>query len=364
MSHEWQKNDDFPIVKRSKLGFAEIGGIGQIVYKTVKYKKYLYQYHEIDYDFTGWMYRPLYDEIPTCSEDYGLTGTEILASICNLAKEYNSYNRKTHADLIAQWCEDNFHPYDIDVLYETYRKLDKDEERSERPNIYDGFFKASDFLRDMQNVYCVFSFYYAYVELCNGNPLMAYNLHEEVMYFDTLPFFEEYKYRDWKPYVPPTNEELNSNVNILEEMMKEAKEEPKNNLIPIEEIEFFRKNVLRDKKKIYQLVCDMIPDINMAIKFDAKKCQAEFTANVHSVFDICWYTIARMVASHAPSMDENVNTNKMSWDQKNIGVCINCGDFFARKSNRQQYCDSDECKRACNRNRQRKFQRRKREKIE
>jgi hypothetical protein len=367
MAYKWQEENDFPIVKRERLSFAEIGGIGQIVYKIVKYKRYELRHVNEDEDFNGEMYRPIYGEKPITSVDYGMTGLEILASICNLAKEYNKLpsqdNPRSKEDLIIKWCEENFHPYDIDSLYEAYRKMDNENERSETPNEYDGYFKKKDFIRDMQNVYNVFTFYFAYTELCDGRPEMAYNLYSEGFYFDTFPFFEEYKYDDWKQYIPPKDEDIKK-PSSPEELLKEMMEDRENTVeAKLVSLEHFRKNVLKDKKRIYQLVCDMIPEINMVIKFDSKACKAEFTANVKSVFDICWYTIARLVAAHAPSQDEDMKSGKFIWDQRNIGVCLNCGRYFNKNSNRQLYCDYDECKRACNRNRQKEFQRRRKEKI-
>lgn len=45
---------------------------------------------------------------------------------------------------------------------------------------------------------------------------------------------------------------------------------------------------------------ERIPDFNMRLKVNPKTNRIEFSADVNSVFDIAWFTLARMISEDPP----------------------------------------------------------------
>ena len=102
---------------------------------------------------------------------------------------------------------------------------------------------------------------------------------------------------------------------------------------------------------------ERIPDFNMRLKVNPKTNRIEFSADVNSVFDIAWFTLARMI-SEDPAPEK-----KGQPDDRLEGImicCRHCGDFLIRRNGRQEYCDKPDCQKARNAKNQREFRRRKR----
>lgn len=102
---------------------------------------------------------------------------------------------------------------------------------------------------------------------------------------------------------------------------------------------------------------ERIPDFNMRLKVNPKTNRIEFSADVNSVFDIAWFTLARMISEDPPP------ENKGRSDDRPEGImicCRHCGDFLIRRNGRQEYCDKPDCQKARNAKNQREFRRRKR----
>ncbi len=103
---------------------------------------------------------------------------------------------------------------------------------------------------------------------------------------------------------------------------------------------------------------ERIPDFNMCLKVNPKTNRIEFSADVNSVFDIAWFTLARMI-----SEDPAPENKGLSNDDHSEGImicCRHCGDFLIRRNGRQEYCDKPDCQKAWNAKNQREFRRRKR----
>lgn len=98
------------------LGFKEIGGIGQLIYHPFRFKKYELDIdNSNDYCATPFC-RPGYE--PIFPKDDFLSGQGLLASLCNLAMQINSFDNKIpYTQLIMEWCTNNMHPYNIDFIY-------------------------------------------------------------------------------------------------------------------------------------------------------------------------------------------------------------------------------------------------------
>ena len=81
----------------------------------------------------------------------------------------------------------------------------------------------------------------------------------------------------------------------------------------------------------------------------------------YSIFDICWYTLSRFIATNSGSLDLDLSIDTEDFRSTHIGVCRSCGRYMEMKSNRQLYCKRDACQRDRKIRKQKDFQQRKRE---
>jgi hypothetical protein len=98
------------------LGFVEIGGVGEMIYRAVRFPEYV-----PDYDDDGEIIKPIFTGLhaPESGTDYSLTGQELLVSLCNLYGKLNNPDSTVSiTDAVWDWCRNNIHPYNIDSLYE------------------------------------------------------------------------------------------------------------------------------------------------------------------------------------------------------------------------------------------------------
>ena len=289
------------------LSFVEIGGVGEMVYRAVRFPEYV-----PDYDDDGEIIKPLFTggHAPISGTDYSLTGQDLLVSLCNLyIKLNNPDSTESISDAVWDWCRNNIHPYDIDLLCDmlesekfahiTYRDIIEK----------NATFSIKRFIKDLCDLGTVFELYYMLDNLkYEGNVKNARNLYYEGRLCDTLAFLERYsKYEDDKEY---------------------------------------RVRVLEDYSDLIFKVIDMFPDFRMRLKLDKKTGKVMFGADVQSIFDICWYTFSRIVADVAPPVDEDLDYFE---SQGSILSCLTCGKYFVRRSSRQRYCDSWDCQAERNR---------------
>jgi hypothetical protein len=77
------------------LGFVEIGGVGEMIYRAVRFPEYV-----PDYDDDGEVLKPVFTGLhaPESGTDYSLTGQELLVSLCNLSAiaEMRNKNSDSH----------------------------------------------------------------------------------------------------------------------------------------------------------------------------------------------------------------------------------------------------------------------------
>jgi hypothetical protein len=91
--------------------------------------------------------------------------------------------------------------------------------------------------------------------------------------------------------------------------------------------------------RVFDLL-EMFPDFRMRVKQDRKVHKVEMDADIRSVFDIAWYSFARMVSDVAPPADTDPN---FMFSQGTILTCMFCGRYFVRHSSRQRYCGNPNC---------------------
>lgn len=334
------------------LGFKEIGGIGQLIYHPFKFKDYRLGNDREDYCAFP-ICHPGYE--PEFSNEDVLTGRELLVSLCNLAQQINSYGNDIPYDqLIVNWCLENIHPYSVDYIYselnENFNINTFDTEMIEK----DGIFKINVFLNDLGKLYNAVMYYVALEDIYIGNDVVAYDLSKEGKFFDSYSFFEKYKHS--KVDIP---DELLGDIRSKEGLLTEMKwiNEYINNP-PVEAIpsDKFATTPYDDYEVLRDTLIDIIPDFNMRLKVDARSGKMDFSTDVKSVFDIAWFTLARMISEDPAPEDKGKSDNR----GEGIMIrCRNCGRFIIRKSNRQEFCDSDKCQKARNARKQKAYRDRK-----
>jgi len=109
-------------------------------------------------------------------------------------------------------------------------------------------------------------------------------------------------------------------------------------------------NDLRD------ILIDIIPDFHMRLKMNPKNSSVVFAADVHSVFDIAWYTLARMIVDFGPPEEAGQRNEKYDGT---LTTCPICGTAFIRRNNRHTYCGDPQCKKAYDAQRAKKSRRNK-----
>jgi len=289
------------------LSFVEIGGVGEMVYRAVRFPEYI-----PDYDDDGEIIKPIFTGLhaPVSGTDYSLTGQDLLVSLCNLyVKLNNPDSTESISDAVWDWCRNNIHPYDIDSLCEILES-EKNAHITFMDIIEkDATFSIKRFIKDLCDLGTVFELYYTLDSLkYEGNVNNARNLYYEGRLRDSLSFLERYsKDEDDKEY---------------------------------------KAHVLEDYNDLIFKVIDMFPDFRMRLKLDKKTGKVMFGADVQSVFDICWYTFSRIMADVAPPVDEDLDYFE---SQGSILSCLACGKYFVRRSSRQLYCDNLNCQAERNR---------------
>lgn len=323
------------------LGFGEIGGVGEMVYRTVRFPAY-----ETWVKNGVMLIGPVMNvkKQPTKQNAYALTGQALLASLCNLYKQINEgTNGKTsYVDLIIQWCLNNSHPYQIDTLCDVLSDEHYDYVGFESFINQSAIFSVDQVLTDLQNLYHTQCFAHALKRLVAGDDSFARTLYHEGLLSDGFPFFEKYK------CLSPASLRVGTDVqytDMLDEMLADTEavsttgQKDTIKLAPASQRPFLQ-NPLDDMDYLQTMQLSMFPEFRMKLKENPRTHRVVFAADVQSVFDIGWYTLSRSVADDAPPEDEDINS---MFREGSLLSCLCCGDFFVRRSSRQIYCGKPEC---------------------
>lgn len=289
------------------LGFTEIGGIGEMIYTAVRFPAYV---AEPDEQGNNLMI-PLYSGLipPEAGNDYNLTGQDLLVSLCNLYHKINTPGSTVVvSEAVREWCTENILPYNNEMVCELLES-DKNAFLEMKHIIQrEATFDIDEFVRDLCNLGMTFELYHALNEAFYGDAQYARELYYEGRICDSIAFLEKY-----------------SHIESDEEYIKQLK---------------------ADKAVLRQQLIDLFPDFRMRLKMNRWSKKIEYGADVYSVFDICWYTFARMVADIAPPADKRIDDE---YSQGSILSCLACGRYFLRRSSRQRYCQRWECQAERNR---------------
>lgn len=306
------------------LGFGEIGGVGEMIYRTVRFPEYV-----LDTDGGEQVFRPVCSSgfVPTQKTDFALTGQKLLASLCNLFQRINrSSCDESYIPLIMNWCIENTHPYSIDAIYDMLSADDFDIDQLGFLVEKDGTFGTNDFIRDLSYVYHTFLFYYALEKLLGGNDEFARSLYYEGRFYDGYSFFEKY-------YAEPQSADQTGKMGAL--LGTDEVGEDTHVRSPKDDVEYLQKTLL-----------SLFPEFHMKLKVNPRTKKIVYAADVQSVFDICWYTLSRMVADDSPPMDNDIDSQ---YSTGSILSCLCCGEFFVRRGSTQKYCDNPNCQAERNR---------------
>ncbi len=329
------------------IGFGDVGGIGQLIYHTFRFKDYEY---EMVAGETACL-KPIVHKgmEPDIDKANGFSGKELFRELYNLGKKINDFSeKKSYDELIIEFCKKVAHPYSIDSLYTML--LNEQITAAE-----DGFmiekeamFSVSYFMHDLKNFYTAAQFYFALKSECAGYGEYAFDLASEGKFFDGLPFFEKYKLERCFEEHEPVRDETSTD-DLIKEMKADRKKAAKQAL---EETTSFVREPFDYFDELRDQLIDIIPDFHMRLKVNPRNNNVIFAADVHSVFDICWYTLARMIVDFGPP-EEGGQTRELN--EGALITCLHCAEAFIRDNNRQLYCKKVECQRAHNAARQRKY---------
>ena len=338
--------------KTDSLGFKEIGGVGQLVYHLFCYKDYKPEPDKSGQLLAWPVCSP--SDPPVINDGNENSGKEILAGLCNLAKRIDSFDEKeSYTDLIIEWCRTHCHPYNIDGIYSYMNDPAFNINEDSYWLTKDGVFSIDEFMEELGKLYNSVRFYMALEGVYVAEEDAAYDLYSEGKHFEGLPFFERYKYTVTEPDIDYSS----AGGDLLKEMQLDSayREAHPDEYAPSPEGTFAREP-FDDYENLRNTLIETIPDFKMRLKVDPKTNRLTFSADVNSVFEIAWYTLARM-------MSEDVSPEeKGTEEERPEGVmicCRNCGQFFIRRNNRQEFCDLPECQKARNRINQKRFRDRK-----
>lgn len=221
----------------------------------------------------------------------------------------------------------------------------------------DATFSIDDFMRDLERFFQAMRMHFAFEEMCQGYDYWAEILYKDGKDFAGLPFVEQYKYD------PEDAPELDSDLMKMMQMDAEATEAEG---VTGSDDEFSRV-VFDYYEELQEKLVDMMPDFRVRLKVDPKIRKMVFAADVHSVFNICWYTFARKLSEDVAPEDKDRRQKDTDVYDKNVneGVvmsCPFCGEAFVRRKNRSIICGKPECQKA--RKRMNKQNSRKKQKIE
>ncbi len=337
------------------LGFGEIGGVGQLIYHVFTFKKYRLEYDHCEAALA----------IPVIDQDNGVhlpdqkgySGAELLVSLCNLAKSIDDPKEtRPCAEMIIDWCRAYSHPYAIDEIYGEMTDSAFDFETDSFLLEKDGIFPINQFMKDLEKLYNTVRFYDAIEGIKKKDNRKAFSLYSEGRYFTGYPFFERFKvgvyYDELEIDFSAAEGDLVKEMQIEREYIDEHHDE----IIVVGEDDFevFPQQHLPE---LQETLLECFPDYTLRLKKAPGKNRVMFAADVHSVFDIAWYSFARLLAEEP--IREIEKEQGISRDRDELIInCRHCGKYMIRRSNRQEYCDSPECQKARNANNQREFRRR------
>lgn len=355
------------------ITMTDVGGIGTLVYHTFRFKDYEYD----DMPDGRLSLSPIvYKGMEPDTDKYNsLDGSRLFAELYNLGERVNSFEEaKSFDELMREFCLQVAHPYYIDSVYEILSEEKLSIEREGNLITEEAMFPVEEFKRDLEKFYHGARCYFALRQISDGEDCDYLSLWEDGREFAGIQLFNKYRY----PVMPVQDSDEDEEDNFLpanatreefyafwqKEFAKAAKEQEAYEQFLEDHKDELYKYILQPIDDFYELrgkLMDMIPGFHMRLKVDPKSDKVVFAADVHSIFDIAWYTLARYMVD-VQLTDEG--TTETQYSDGKVCVCKCCGKAFVRTAdqNRRQYCGDPECERK--RARERTKRKREKDKIE
>lgn len=202
----------------------------------------------------------------------------------------------------------------------------------------DATFSISDFMRDLEWFYQAMRMHFAFEQMCLGNDEPALTLYKDGKRFAGLPFFEQYRS---DPDDFPDVDYSSAGGDLLKMMQLDAK--AAKDIAPYDE---FARPPFDYYEELQEKMVDIMPDFRIRLKVNPRTRKMVFAADVHSVFDICWYTLARKMSEDVAPEDKGTSADTKEKPEGVVMSCPFCGEAFVRKWNRSVTCGKSECKKA------------------
>ena len=322
----------------------DIGGIGTLIYHTFRFKDYEYDNAE---DGTDTLAPIVYGGLePDFDQDNSVSGAALVMELYNMAKRADSFDSDRPLELLMiDFCKSVAHPYDIDFLYEYLSDGKINYERDGKLISQRAMFPSARFKRDIENFYYGARCYFALRKIADGEDYDIDELAEDGARFDGLRWPSTYpkvdmpvKNGDFDPTEEITADQLIAEMEQdrveYERFLKEHKKD----------LYKYEREAIDDFYRLRDGLLDIIPDFHMRLKANPKNGNVTFATDVHSVFDIAWYTLARYMAD-VKLVDDG--TKEIASPDGKVCVCKCCGRAFVRRAdqNRKMYCGNPDCER-------------------
>ena len=272
----------------TELDAAEIGGIGEIKRKTLRFDSYrigtedgkLTIYAEVTNDIA-----------PKIFTGYPM-GQELLLDLINLYEDTKTRTPMGQAQLIIDWCLNNVHPY--------YPYGDVDDAFLNSFSLIDIW----DVLVNVVELYCV------YVEDMVEDLRRLYN---DAMLMFTLRCLIDGKPTEARRYY--SNIDPDGSNTLIDKWLSEKED--------------------AGKRAIIETCTKKLPKLKLALQ-PGPDGKLMLLPEVNSIIDAAYYALARFMAVNTGALED--------WGGKTtIAFCEGCGRAYIKRGNRQKYCGSREC---------------------
>ena len=286
------------------IGFNEIGGAGEIVYRVVRFRNYSPDVDEQGKQIVQPVIFPGME--PVEGFDYELNGAELLYSLINLYHELNDPESIVPIPYrICVWCRDHVQPYSLKMLSAMMEGYGKDS-WPEWPLLQkEASFWVDSFTHDLCCLGATMDFYKALISVrIRKDTQKARSLYYEGRIEDGLPFFERYRH-------------IENNAEYIQ-------------------------TVMNDYDSLTDSLLGLFPEHRMKLTKNRINGTIGMYGDIDSVFDLAWYAFAREVATDAPPPDTDPDSLALYGSSSYI-CCLSCGRYVKRKGPRQRYCDDPDC---------------------
>ena len=286
----------------------EIGGIGEIRHKTLRFASYRTEVK----DGIASLYAEYDREAPFIQFTGYPSGQALLAELCNLHLELRELEPTERTTAVERWCLTHIHPYYRygDIVREAGYQTDPEEYWDVAVNMIELYsFSVEEFCDDLRRLY-----------------------HDAMLVF-ALRFLAE------------------DNVAEARRCWDRLQPRPKEDLVEAWQArEPALRPLLLDRK------LEELPHITMTLERDEDTGKLTLQPAVASVFDASRFALYRFAAVNAGALSDYGGKTSLAF-------CAACGRAFIKSGNRQKYCADPVCQSIRNQRKSREYYYREKEKA-